>query len=150
MGEPFLRERWGEIAEKNIQESTPQPEIPRAVSTYLSIEEQINSLPDDPEKIKLEKLFATLNESILSYLIAIDRLTIHKLEGSLDKIENAEIRRKLTHNVLIDNLNILSRQFAAAGLDNSWRSDVGSDRRDITRWVLAVAECVRGKTLKEE
>ena len=150
MREPFLSERWGEIAEKNIQENTPQPEVPRAISAYLSIEEQINSFPDDSEKVKLEKLFTALNESLLSYLIAIDRLAIHKLDGSVDKIENAEIRRKLTHNVLIDNLNILSRQFAAAGLDNSWRSDVGSDRRDITRWVLAVAEHVRGKALKEE
>jgi hypothetical protein len=144
--DPFVRERFAEIIEEREKENTPEPEVSRELRVYESIKNQIASLDNDTTKSRLEKLFLALQKSILNYTIAIDRLSKHKLNGKLDAIENADKRRSITHNVLIDDLNILSRQFDEAGLDNSWRADVGSDRRDITKWAIAITETVRQQT----
>ena len=42
-----------------------------------------------------------------------------------------ERRRTAAHDRLIDACNILSRQMAKEGEDNSWRADLGEDRRRI-------------------
>lgn len=46
------------------------------------------------------------------------------------RLEMDQLRR-LAHNSFIDALNILSRNFAAAGEDNSWRAELGDDRKVI-------------------
>ncbi len=40
-------------------------------------------------------------------------------------------RRRLAHNAFIDACNILSRNMGAEGEDNSWRADLGDDRKII-------------------
>ncbi len=40
-------------------------------------------------------------------------------------------RRRLAHNAFIDAANILSRNMGAAEEDNSWRAELGDDRKII-------------------
>lgn len=40
-------------------------------------------------------------------------------------------RRTLAHNAFIDSVNIMSRNMAKAGEDNSWRAVLGDDRKVI-------------------
>jgi hypothetical protein len=40
-------------------------------------------------------------------------------------------RRTLAHNAFIDSCNILSRNMAKADEDNSWRAELGDDRKVI-------------------
>ncbi len=148
-GEPLLRELWGEYNENHEREKTPEPEYSREERAFFSIREQIDSLKDEAQKKKLTTLFKALKKSVLEYTIAIDRLAKHKLQNNIDRIEAADRRRSLSHNALIDNLNILSRQFNEAGLDNNWRDDIGLDRKRVTAWALAVAETIREEASKE-
>ena len=47
-----------------------------------------------------------------------------------DKIETNDERTRL-HNTLIDSLNILARNMATAGEDNTWRKTLGDNRKLI-------------------
>jgi len=46
------------------------------------------------------------------------------------RINNNELRTR-SHNVFIDNCNILSREMIKVNEDASWRLDLGNDRKDI-------------------
>jgi hypothetical protein len=150
MADPFIRERYEEILAEREAENTPEPMLTREVRSYLSFVEQVDALPEGDQKAKLEKLVDAVRKSVLSYTRAIDRLAKHKLGHDTSKIENADRMRTLAHEALMSNLNILSRQFADGDLDNSWRNDIGLDRRAVTRWAIGITETIRNEILEEE
>ena len=53
-----------------------------------------------------------------------------QLSSREERIE-LDQRRTLTHNTFIDACNILSRNMAKEGEDNSWRAELGDDRKII-------------------
>lgn len=150
MVDPFIRERYEEINAEREAENTPEPTLTREARSYLSFVEQVDALPEGDQKAKLEKLVDVVRKSVLSYTRAIDRLSKHKLGQDVGKIENADKMRTLAHEALMSNLNILSRQFLEADLDNSWRGDIGLDRRAVTRWAIGVTGMIRDEILEEE
>ena len=59
-----------------------------------------------------------------------------------DENERIEMdqERSSSHDAFIDSCNILSRYMTKAGLDNSWREKLGSDRKrigDLACWIQA-------------
>ncbi|KKT90207.1 MAG: hypothetical protein UW90_C0004G0012 [Candidatus Yanofskybacteria bacterium GW2011_GWB1_45_11] len=52
----------------------------------------------------------------------------------------ADQNRKLAHNILIDIVNQISREYKKLGLTNSWRSDIiGNTRAELGDWALTIA-----------
>jgi len=58
--------------------------------------------------------------------------------------EEADRNRHYAHDRLADTLNILSRAFRNAGLNNEWRRDI-LDRDTLGQWGIAVAQLIYRK-----
>lgn len=98
----------------------------------------------DPD---LKSLFGSMERSLLSYVETAARHEHQTTRSEFDEritsddLEALGKSRTLSHNVLIDSLNILSRAFAARGLDNTWRKVVGLDHRSqVTAWAIDIAQ----------
>lgn len=140
----FLSELWVRRAN---EEATGRQETPeeRAVALYLELKHAAAG------NSRLEGLLRDVEAAALGYAGAIVALTQRRIEGAdTNAIANADERRAMGHNRLIDALNILSRQWSEAGLDNSWRADIGLHREAVGAWGRAVAEFLRREGLKEE
>lgn len=55
-----------------------------------------------------------------------------------ERNQNDEARTR-AHNVFIDNCNIISRYMLKKGLDNSWRQELGEDRKIIGDFACYIA-----------
>ncbi len=51
--------------------------------------------------------------------------------SSREQRDSMDQHRTIAHNAFIDACNILSRNMATAGEDNSWRAELGDDRKTI-------------------
>lgn len=68
------------------------------------------------------------------YKAAVQYATIRaewEFQSTDDRVDAA---RTIVHNRLIDSCNILSREQAKIGEDNSWRRVIGTDRKFIGDW----------------
>ena len=132
-GGEFLQELW---RHKSELEHGEMSENERAVRVYIDIKKAIG------KNNQLEKIFKTLEDAALNYMRLVLRLNRAKLESDPDPvmIEKYDEHRRLGHNRLIDDVNLLSREFKKAGLDNSWRNDVGLSREAIGDWARQVAQ----------
>lgn len=139
-GFDFLREKWKMKAEHEYSESA---------ELKSPIFEEIERGAYGNEK--LEKLFKELKEKILRYSISADRLSMIKVENGhgRDDVQAADQARRLAHNAVIDQLNILSRAFKEDGLSNEWRRKVGLERGEVGEWAFGVADYLRAKTKEE-
>lgn len=139
--EPLLTESWHRVDDREHGEDNDLNEPKgRDHEAYNSIVSQIDSLPEGEEKIRLKKLFDELVTDIASYIRTIAVLKQRKIDQERTAILSADKLRQQAHTRLIDDLNILSRNFGDAGLDNLWRSDIGLTRKDATRWAVKVAQ----------
>jgi len=81
-----------------------------------------------------------LRNDLLRYAISYARIRCDwRLADSEHRVE-MDRHRSLTHDTLIDACNILSRNQAKMGGDNSWRARLGTDRReigDLACWIHA-------------
>lgn len=55
--------------------------------------------------------------------------------------------RTAAHDTFIDSCNILSRNMAETGEDNSWRRRIGSDRKDIGDFACLI-HCLLGLSVR--
>jgi hypothetical protein len=65
---------------------------------------------------------------------AAEKYTAHRTAWRLFAPEQRHLidaPRTRSHNALIDAFNILSREQAKSGEDNSWRGTLGEDRKEI-------------------
>jgi hypothetical protein len=138
---PIFEERWQEIATK---EKGEEPMMDQAISTYLDIKVVQDKHPELNEKV------ANLEEAIIRYTMRLNDLAIARLEANQDIIQNMDQSRRLAHNRLIDELNILSREFAKLGLNNRWREKIGLSREQVEDWANAVYPIVCKEELKDE
>jgi len=137
--DPFLADSWDRMVEGEHGED--QAEFKgRDYDAYMSIVTQIASVPEGKDKEVLNKLLANLKKGVSRYLNSISLLAERKVSEELFAIESADTSRKRAHTGIIDELNILSRAFERAGLDNSWRSDIGLTRKDATRWAAKISQ----------
>jgi len=137
--DPFLAEAWERKAESERGED--QNEFKgRDYDSYLSIITQIDAMPSGKKKDIITKQMGCLQKGISKYLRSIALLEEKKVSEEVSAVENADTLRKQAHTGIVDDLNILSRAFLRAGLDNSWRSDIGLTRKDATRWAWKIAK----------
>ena len=75
------------------------------------------------------------------YQLAIDYATIRSQWPlmTLEQRKETDPRRTIAHNAFIDSVNILSRNMAKQGEDNSWRGVLGDDRKVIGDFACYVA-----------
>lgn len=57
----------------------------------------------------------------------------------IEERRNLDSSRTISHNAFIDSCNILSRNMAHGGEDNSWRARLGDDRKVIGDFACFVA-----------
>jgi len=54
--------------------------------------------------------------------------------------ESADRKRRLIHNRLISDLDLLSRECKKRGLDYEWRREIGAQRGQVTAWAEQTGE----------
>ena len=75
---------------------------------------------------------AELRKSL--YKAAVHYATI-RAEWEFQSIDDrVDVARTIVHNRFIDSCNILSREQAKIGEDNSWRNAIGMERKLIGDW----------------
>lgn len=140
---PFTHESWErKISNEQTGESPEDMD--------LAVFETIKS--DSTKSPELREMMADLESAILRYgesVVRLDREVSLGAEVSRKDVENADQGRRIVHDALIDKLNVLSRSFVKAKLDNNWRNVVGSDRTQVGQWALRVAENLKNSILKE-
>jgi hypothetical protein len=68
------------------------------------------------------------------YKAAVHYATI-RAEWEFQSIDDrVDVARTIVHNRFIDSCNILSREQAKIGEDNSWRGAIGTERKLIGDW----------------
>jgi len=127
MSEPNLKELWERRAEDERSGKSPEE---RDFGIFDEISAQAELSGD------LKGYFGDLKDAIVRYgeLVA----TYERHLGT-ENVSRADESRRITHNALVDKLNILSRESVKAGLDNSWRKDIGDSREQIGEWAKHVA-----------
>ena len=141
MGDPFLKEVWGRRAE---EERGEKPIEEQHYELFLDVKEKVGSQEE------LKEFFDQLQESVLRYNASILRLSEAQFtEMSNKDIENADQSRRISHNALIANLDVLSRAFVKSGLDNEWRADIGLGREEASEWARNVAKILKNSVLEK-
>lgn len=128
----YLNDRWLEKAREEKGEEAPES---RARRTFLDIRIKVENDKN------LEEKLLDLEKSAVYYAKTVVRLHRAKFEEwEKEDIQNADERRRSAHNAFIDSINILSRNFAEKGLDNSWRRMVGFNREEMGLWAFEIAD----------
>jgi len=156
-----LNEAWSHLSSHENGHDFPDSDVEN--STTKNIEgydpdseetnKNISSLFDIREISKKDEmaqgLFNDFLKSLLGYLQAIDRLSLARRDKEVDKAtENqADHARRIAHDSWISSANALSRYCVKLGIDNSWRSVIGLDRKSQTNWVLSVSSMARKMAL---
>lgn len=125
--DPFLRDSWSKKvdAERGAESSE---------DTANKIFNQIES--NAIHEKELTQIFEAVKKDILRYRSTIERLKQFGNGGSSTKeIEEADQVRRMAHNRMVDDINLLSRQFRSKGMDNSWRREIGDTNEKIGSWV---------------
>ncbi len=123
------------------QQNTREKE---SASIFLDMQEQ--SEKDETAK----ELFHDILTKSLHYVDSVDHHSESRIKKEgVDEVETSGKSRTRAHNALIDSINIYSRYCKKMGLDNSWRSMLGLDREEITKWALNTAHLVRRELLKK-
>lgn len=124
-------------------------EIPREVEIFSHIKEETESNPD------LGGLFRGMQSAIMRYAEIVNAHSHFYAkqrifdEADRDRAMELDQRRHFAHESMMDSLNALSRACAKAGIDNSWRNDVGLERDKIGMWSLAVADHLKREALRQ-
>lgn len=67
-------------------------------------------------------------------------MQLSELKGEFQSIDDRlDAARTIVHNRFIDSCNILSREQAKIGEDNSWRNAIGMERKLIGDWACWVS-----------
>ncbi|WP_291124864.1 hypothetical protein [Flavobacterium sp. UBA6031] len=77
---------------------------------------------------KLAELRKSLYKAAVHYAIIRAEWEFQSIDERVDSV------RSIVHNRFIDSCNILSREQAKIGEDNSWRSAIGTDRKMVGDW----------------
>lgn len=86
------------------------------------------------ESSKLIKLKRSFYSAAINY--AKIRMDYYEDESGRPAIESV---RTISHNVFIDECNIISRNMLKNGEDASWRKELGSDRKEIGDFACFIA-----------
>ena len=144
----FLGELWGRKKEDELIGENPED-----INFGIFLDMKI-AAERDPG---IAELIDDLEKNLLRYAKAESAFLGAKLrwesEGSAPEtrrdFEVADRGKKAVHDSLISQLNVVSRAFHRANLDNNWRKKIGVDRNQIAAWALTVSDHLVADTLKE-
>ncbi|MCP6720219.1 MAG: hypothetical protein KJI72_02795 [Patescibacteria group bacterium] len=111
---------------------------------YDPLLQQLESTAETREDETLTEQLETLKEDCIRYIETILRLAVFSKRLSYDperyreSVQNIDELRRRTHNVVIDDVNMISRAFLKRGLDNRWREQFSS-RESIEEWAIHIA-----------
>jgi len=96
----------------------------------------------------MQKQFTEIKKSIVSYISKRQELNAIAKEsregvGRAGEEKHSDRDQKIMHDALIDNLNIYSRMCVRFNKDNSWRGELGDDRKMIASWAIKVFDLVK-------
>jgi hypothetical protein len=137
----FTREGW----ESHVEEERQEPSAPMRL--FLKIKEQAEKNPD------LADVLSWVEADIIRYQRSVASRLLEQSKGIQRKnkdYENTDEAQRNTHEALMADLDILSREFAKFGLDNKWRIMIGSSRDQVANWALTVAPYLRKDVLSEK
>lgn len=127
--EPFLRASWGR---KNAAEKGEEDKETKGAGIWRSIELASGS------DVLLRKIAGQIKKDILHYQSAIHAFKEARSEketkGSIEEMELKYKNENRAHKRLVDDLNLLSRQFRQKGLSNQWREEIGLTDEEVGRW----------------
>jgi len=95
-------------------------------------------LAEKAKKKEDEKLLRELVSDVLSAAKNYNKAREKTKEMSADEkggVTSSEVRR-ISHERLLDSINILERNCKRLGVDSSWRERVGEDRKKIGDWAV--------------
>ncbi len=152
MALPFLEFGPLRQAPDRVQEIDPDTEDAR-IDAFLEIEAIDKKLDkkrgiDAKTKEILHNLFEMVEESVERYANAIVRQQ-KDFDHREDAAQSDESRR-IAHNALMDNLNILARNYRQYGLDTRWRNEIGTDRDRVREWAQIVMKYIANEAEREE
>lgn len=84
-----------------------------------------------------------LVDELVSCAIRYAELRVAWARASIEERIEIDATRTRAHEAFIDACNILSRNMASAGEDNSWRAAIGNDRKTIGDFACLL-HCVIG------
>jgi len=79
----------------------------------------------------LESELTALRRELFGKALEYARIRAQWMVSSLEQRKDMDQRRTLAHNTFIDACNIMSRSMGNQDEDNSWRADLGDDRKVI-------------------
>lgn len=79
----------------------------------------------------LESELTALRRELIQKALEYARIRAQWMVITLDQRKEMDQRRTLAHNAFIDACNIMSRNMAKEDEDNSWRAELGDDRKII-------------------
>lgn len=132
----FLRERWLEKAAAEKQEVS------------ISSLEKMRGLISGHEN--LEKLFEQVIKASLRYCASRDKLSATARLKDKQAIVDSDRARRLAHNALIDNINILSRACVKDDVSAKWREELGNDRNVIGDWAIDLVSNLKDESIEKE
>ena len=93
------------------------------------------------ESIELTKL-TDLKLELYEYAVRYARIRVDWYFADEEKRREMDGPRTIAHNAFIDSCNILSRNMAQTGEDNSWRTSLGNDRKVIGDFACYIEYCL--------
>ncbi|MFA5001089.1 MAG: DUF3232 domain-containing protein [Candidatus Paceibacterota bacterium] len=146
MEDPFLNDLWQDLGNYDKGETFEEAENHQKETPSLAYLRLKNIGEHSP---LADSLVKDIQNSIIRYIETIDALTVAKIKKDEPKErERSDLARRLAHNALISNLNILNRYCLKNGLDTGWRIMIGSDRDQVKTWALGVAKEVIQERLR--
>lgn len=79
----------------------------------------------------LESEQTALRRELFQKALEYSRIRAQWMVMTIDQKKEMDQRRTLAHNSFIDACNIMSRNMGKNDEDNSWRADLGDDRKII-------------------
>lgn len=152
MSDYFLKELWQKKAQEERGETKKWK---YEINDFEEIIEKANISKEAKEELYLVlnwlkkscKNYVNINEK---WIMARKSLEEEKEErkGALMSMEKADQARRICHQNIVDNLNILSRAFEKYGLDNQWRNYFGNWDQ-IGAWAYEMGRALEQKQPSE-
>ncbi|KKT28417.1 MAG: hypothetical protein UW43_C0003G0021 [Candidatus Yanofskybacteria bacterium GW2011_GWA1_44_21] len=129
--DPFLKELWKHKADEEKGETQEDKDL----NLYFKFK------TDAAKFHSLIPLIVELEKTVGKYAQSVARWSsVRQGKSEKEVMMAADQNRKLAHNILIDIVNQISREYKKLGLTNSWRSDIiGNTRAELGDWALTIA-----------
>lgn len=134
-------EAMPEKLEEEILVKNPEEREPLWVNL---VEGQLSGVEDEKRREGLEQVIEDVKKKSLEYMQLVIRLSRHAEKMRIDPerhrahVEALDQMRRIKHNAVISDIDIIARNFGQEELDVSWRENFSS-REAVGGWSLQIA-----------